>query len=380
MNITLVGPVYPYRGGIAHYTAQLARSLAALGHSTRVISFRRQYPAWLYPGDSDKDPSQQPMRTDAEYLLDPLYPWTWCSAARYILSGQPDLVVIQWWTTFWAIPFAFLSSFLRRKGLMVIYVIHNVLPHETRPWDAWLARLALRAAQGFVAQTNREKERLLALVPNAVVNVCPLPAYALFSKDMLSKLEARKRLKLPEKQAVLLFFGIVRPYKGLRYLIEAIALLRDAGKSPILLVAGDFWEDLSIYTAQIEQLKLGEQIRLDDRYIPDEEAAVMFAAADMLVAPYIEGTQSAAAGMAMGCGLPMVVTEVVAEGIAENNKKTVRVVPPRNPASLAEAISQFLENPPEINSEPDYTDGWTQLVQTLVDLEEQIRDRLKDSS
>jgi glycosyltransferase involved in cell wall biosynthesis len=129
VRLSIVGPVYPYRGGIAHYTMHLARKLIACGHEIQVISFYRQYPAWLYPGESDKDPSDNPMIVPAEYLLAPLLPWTWVKAARRIREFEPDIVVIQWWTTFWAPAFWLLAKWLRNRGLQVIYMIHNVLPN-----------------------------------------------------------------------------------------------------------------------------------------------------------------------------------------------------------------------------------------------------------
>ena len=109
MKFVLVGPVYPYRGGIAHYTTMLAQTLAKRGSQFHVVSFRRQYPRWLYPGKSDRDPSQEPLRVNAEYLLDPLYPWTWWQTARRIAEWKPDVVIFQWWTTFWAPAFAALA-------------------------------------------------------------------------------------------------------------------------------------------------------------------------------------------------------------------------------------------------------------------------------
>src|SRR4030065_1812562 len=117
MRISMIGPVFPYRGGIAHYTGQLVQALVAQGHAVQTISFKRQYPDWLYPGASDKDPSRSRTQVEAEYLLDPLYPWTWQKTVRQIIQQQPELVVIQWWTTFWAPAYAWLGGGLPRAGV-----------------------------------------------------------------------------------------------------------------------------------------------------------------------------------------------------------------------------------------------------------------------
>lgn len=369
MRVAIIGPVYPYRGGIAHYTTLMARAFREAGHHTQVISFRRQYPKILYPGASDKDPSKNPLRTEAEYLLDPLFPWTWYQAARVIAAEKPELIVIQWWTTFWSIPFTLLSWCLKRWGLRVVYLIHNVLPHEQRLWDAWLARWALKQGWGFVIQTSKEKERLLTLVPGARVEICPHPVYSAFFVNRMSKSEARELLDLPHDIPVLLFFGIVRQYKGLKHLIEALGLLRQQGIKPCLVVAGEFWESKAAYLRQINKLGLTEQIRIQDRYIPDEELEGLFSACDVLIAPYTGGTQSGSAQMALGFGLPLIATEQIASSILESKRRDVQIVPPGDPEALAWAIYTLIRR---LSDERDLpkpaADDWDQLVQALLRL------------
>ena len=369
MNITLVGPVYPYRGGIAHFNTLLARALKNHRHHTQVISFRRQYPYWMYPGRNDKDPSKRPFRVEAEFLLDPFYPWTWYQTAKCILQFHPDLVVIHWWTTFWAVPFAALSAFLKRKNILIVYLIHNVIPHEKKPWDSWLSRLALSKGDAFLIQTHQEMRRLLDLIPDARVKVSQHPVYSMFAENRITKNQARKRLCLPENTPIILFFGIVRPYKGLKYLLEAFALLRDQGVKTYLVIAGEFWEDKGIYTKQIEDLNLSKLIRIDDRYVPNEEVAALLSAADLMVAPYIGGTQSGAAEVALGFGLPLIVTDIVAQGIPEKNKDNIMVVPAADSKTLASAIQNLIQNPvpDEITHHPVAND-WYNLVADLENL------------
>ena len=343
MKFVLVGPVYPYRGGIAHYTTMLAQTLAKRGSQCHVVSFRRQYPRWLYPGKSDRDPSQKPLRVNAEYLLDPLYPWTWWQTARKIAEWKPDVVIFQWWTTFWAPAFAALAFLLRRREVKVLFVIHNVMPHEPRPWDRWLARLALRQGHSFLAQTDREEERLLSILPQAQITMSPLPLYGMFADQRVPAAEARQRLGLPVGEPVILFFGIVRPYKGLRFAIEALAELRARNKTVYLLVAGEFWEDVMAYTRLIEQLGLSAQVRIDNRYIPNEEVGLYFSAADIFVAPYIGGTQSGAVKMALGFGLPLVISQSLSSAeLANETARRLYWVDPKDVVALVEAIERSL--------------------------------------
>lgn len=378
MKITLIGPVYPYRGGIAHYNTSLAKALKDSGHSVSVISFKRQYPAWLYPGESDKDPSVEPVRFTAQYLLDPLYPWTWFHTARFIKGEKPQLVLFHWWTTFWAPAYTTLAWLIRRQ-VKVTFLIHNVLPHEPKPWDRWLARTTLRQGKIFIIQAPHENERLKSLIPvgSQVINSA-LPVYAPFSEIRLSKVEARQLLGLPDDKPILLFFGIVRPYKGLNHLIDALALV----KHPIhLVVAGEFWEQINFYQQQIESLGLSQQVTLLNRYIPNEEAHRLFSAADGLVAPYVGGTQSGAAGLALGYGIPMIVTDRVAAGLPEKLTRFTRpeslaencgyahIVPAGDPNALAQAINSLITRLPTIVISPfAASDDWARLVHIIDEL------------
>jgi glycosyltransferase involved in cell wall biosynthesis len=250
-----------------------------------------------------------------------------------------------------------------------------VLPHERKPWDIPLARLALGHGSGFVAQTERERSRLQDLLPGVDASVSPLPPYTLDSSS-LAQPEARRRLDLPPDRPVLLFFGIVRPYKGLRVLIDALAELPRVPQPPLLVVAGEFWEDIAGYRQRIARLGLETQVRIVDRYLSDDEAALYFAAADCLIAPYTGGTQSAVASLAIGSGLPLIVTDQVAPGLGPPGQALV--VPAGSSTELAAAIGAFLNRlAPGSQSEarlsagrPDAAgrDGWDRLVDTLETL------------
>ncbi len=235
---------------------------------------------------------------------------------------------------------------LRWKKIKVGYIIHNVLPHEQHFFDPWLAKLALSKGNVFLAQTEREKQKLLKLLPRSEVVVSNLPTYTFLTNQQISKEEARNKIGIPLKRPLILFFGIVRAYKGLKYLIDSMDLMKreNLKNQPFLLVAGEIWEDKSLFQEQIERLDLKDCVRLDDRYVPDEEAAIIFSAADMLVAPYIDGTQSAAVGLALGFGLPLVVTEIVAGGIAAEKKQNIQVVKAGDADAISQAIQKTISN------------------------------------
>jgi len=281
MNIILVGPVYPYRGGIAHFTACLARSFHG-DAACQVASFRRLYPKWLYPGASDHDPSAKPLQAPAEYIIDSLNPLTWLQAGRWIAGRNPDGVVFQWWTTFLSAPYILLPFYLRRRGVPLVFLIHNVLPHEARFFDRWLAKAVLRQGDAFILLSERERARLRLLIPTKKpMEVYPHPPYDFFQGDRIPQKEARQRLELPAEAPVVLFFGFVRPYKGIATLIESMGILRSKGLDALLLLAGEIWGERAEYEAMIEANGLGERVILDGRYIPNEEVGVYFSAADV---------------------------------------------------------------------------------------------------
>ncbi|MEM3658410.1 MAG: glycosyltransferase [Candidatus Hadarchaeum sp.] len=310
MRVALIGPVYPYRGGIAHYTTMLYRALRERGHDVLMVSFKRQYPRWLYPGRSDKDPSKRPLVVeDAKYWIDSLNPFTWLTTFWRIWRYQPDMIVLQWWTTFWAPVWWTIGTLARFLRIPLLYICHNVLPHETGWWDPWLVRCVLREGAFFITQSLEEKQRLLSLLPGVDVFVVPHPVYDMFTSQKWPKEEARRRLGLPMDALVLLFFGIVRGYKGLKdFLIELsrAPYQEPAGIRVLLVIAGEFWDDKSSYLQIIQDMGLGEQVVIEDRYIPNEEVPLYFSAADALVAPYRQETGSGVIQMARGMGLPVV--------------------------------------------------------------------------
>jgi len=160
LKITLVGPVYPYRGGIAHFTGMLAQKLIEAGHDVQMISFKKQYPLWLYPGKSDKDYSEGREKIDAAYLLAPLNPLSWKRAVDAICKFKPEKVIFPWWVTIWGPAFHHIVTRLKKNDIPSTILIHNTLPHEAKPYDSFLARWALQEADNFIVMTQKEKFRL----------------------------------------------------------------------------------------------------------------------------------------------------------------------------------------------------------------------------
>ncbi|MBN1873000.1 MAG: glycosyltransferase [Anaerolineae bacterium] len=381
MRFVLIGPVYPYRGGIAHYTTMLYRTLREIGYEVLLVSFRRQYPKWFFPGQSDRDPTTRPMIIEGvQYWIDSLNPlswlWTFIRLGRY----QPDGIVLQWWTPFWALLWVVLGVgnklFLHRP---LIFICHNVLPHETQWWHRGLTKMVLRWGTGFIVQSDAEKLNLLNILPQATTVVMPHPVYDMFSDARVSKAVAREQLELALDAPTLLFFGIVREYKGLYDLLIALPQIQAQLPAIKLLVAGEFWDDKVACQTTIQKLGIEGVVRIDDRYIPNDEVSIYFSAADVVVAPYRSVTGSGVVQMARGFGLPVITTLVGGLGDVVIEGKTGLLVPPQNPKALTKAIVRyFQENLAEtmtsavLQSAEDFS--WKRLGKYLGDMVSEFTD------
>jgi glycosyltransferase involved in cell wall biosynthesis len=341
MKICLLGPTYPYRGGIAHYTTLLCRELRK-SHAVKFISFKRQYPAFLFPGKSDKDTSDEGIRVDdVDYLLDSMNPLSWLRTARAIVRFKPDLLVLPWWVAFWTAPFWVICSRVRRHGIKVVFICHNVVEHESSVIKRWCAKTVLRLGERFVVHSREDRDNLVAALPGADVVVNHHPTYADLSGQRIPKDEAKKRLGLAGP--VILFFGFVRQYKGLGVLLDAMALIRRRQPEAVLLVVGEFWKDKADYLKQIEDLGIADRVTIMDHYVPNEEIPLYFGAADVVACPYLSVTGSGVVQTAFGFGRPVVATrvgclpEVVVDGLDG------RIVPPGDAGALAQALGEMLD-------------------------------------
>ena len=367
-KIAVIGPVYPYRGGIAHFTSALAETLQSQGHEADIISYKWQYPKFLYPGKTDKDPSQNRTKPNASYILSSLNPCDWHKTYRYIWKTKPDLVIFQWWVSIWSPAYAWLFKKLKRAGIPFKVLVHNTHPHEARAIDKFLARYALKHARDFITMTDREAKKLKTLLKTDInIQTVPHPIYKAFPSKGYSKTEARQHLGLAPNLPVLLFFGFVRAYKGLDLLLEAVAQLQAQDTPVQLLVGGEFWDDIGQYEAQIVRLNIQDKVKIVAEYIPDEEASTFFEASDCLVAPYRDATQSGSVKLALGYGIPVVVSEVVADDFLRQMPSGCWIVPCDDPQALGEAIKSCL-NAGEMSSESKHNiqETWQALTDALT--------------
>lgn len=338
MRIVLIGPVYPYKGGIAHYTSLLYQALCSK-HDTTMVSYKMQYPRFLFKKEQKDYSNISFLVKDTKYWINTANPFNIIGVARKIRKLNPDFVLIQWWHPYFAPCYYLLSVFLGR--IPVMYTCHNVFPHERFPMDHFLTRLALRKAKGYIVQSHTDEQDLLSIKQNANYVVTPHPTYNAFRMKNISKVDARSLLQVDNETPMLLFFGFVREYKGLNVLLDALPIVKKNIPNIELWVVGDFGEDKEKYFNLISQNDIEENIHLVEGYIPDQEVEKYFAATDLVVLPYISATQSGIAQIAYGFDKPVVVTDVGGLPDIVQDGKTGYVVPSQDANAIARAIEKF---------------------------------------
>lgn len=341
MKIVIIGPAYPLRGGLATYNERLARAFQAAGDTVRIVTFSLQYPGFLFPGQTQLSTEQGPADLAIEVSLNSVNPWSWWAVGRRLRREQPDLVVFRFWLPFMGPALGTVARLVRGNGhTRVVAITDNVVPHEKRPGDGPLARYFLSACHGFVTMSRSVLSDLQGLgFKQKPALYRPHPLYDNFGPAK-PKAEALAALGLEPAFRYVLFFGFIRAYKGLDILLEAIADARVATLPVKLIIAGEFYEDAAPYEAIIQQLSLESRLVRAIDFIPNERVADYFSAADMVMQPYKNATQSGVSQVAYHFGRPMLVTDV--GGLAELIPHGVvgYVVPPTATA-IADALVDF---------------------------------------
>jgi glycosyltransferase involved in cell wall biosynthesis len=336
----VIAAVQPLISGAAHFNTAMVAALRKRA-AVDVISWRRMYPPLLYRGPlRDEDAALQTPR--AAFVLDWHDPRTWREAARRVSAHEPDLLVMPWLHPVVATQYRWL---LRKapEGTRRIVVCHNVTPHEPFRGSALLTRAALRHADCFVTHARRQQAELSSLglghVPTVDAFHPRFVASDLAAPPTTAAVAAERR-RHGNPELLLLCFGAIRPYKGLDLALEALALV-DPALSVRLVVAGRFWSGEPAYRRQLEQLGLGNRVELRDRYIPDDEAAVLFAAADAVLLPYRSASQSGVIQLAFAHGRPVIATAVGGIPEAVSDGEDGLLCPSESPRALAKAIERM---------------------------------------
>ncbi|MDZ7363247.1 MAG: glycosyltransferase [candidate division KSB1 bacterium] len=345
MRIIIVSTAYPLRGGIAHYNALLASHLSRR-HTVEIITFKRQYPKLFFPGKSQEESGgsfPQDGITPAPQWVDSINPLNWMRVAREIRRRKPDVLIFKYWLPFFGPCFGTIARLAKRgTKIKVLFICDNVIPHERRLGDVALTRYAFKPADYFIVQSDAVEKDLLQHFPDAIYRKAPHPVYEIFGAPM-AKSAARKALGITARN-VILYFGYIRPYKGVMVLLEAMAKLRQSQSEigeTLLLVVGEFYDDEQKYRRRGRELNLDSCLRFVANYVPTAEVAAYFSAADVVVLPYLSATQSGIAQIAYHFDKPVIATEVGGLTEVVIHEKTGFLAPRNDAPALAESIRRF---------------------------------------
>ena len=337
MKIAILSCFYPYRGGISQFNACLLQELAK-NHTVKAFNFKRQYPDILFPGKTQyvtKDDNAVPVESQA--LLDTANPFSYIATARAIREWNPDLLVMRYWMSWFAPSLGYIARHMK-KSCKVISILDNVIPHEPHFFDRPFTKYFLKPQDGFVVLCNAVRQDLLDIMPDARHICTPHPLYSHFGEKM-PRMEAGKAVGIKDGNTKnILFFGLIREYKGLDLLIEAFGLL---DKSYRLIVAGEPYGSFEKYQKLIDASPNKENILLNTNYIEDSQVSKYFSSSDVCVLPYRSATQSGISSISYHFEVPMITTDVggLRETIGERG--TGVIIDNGEPATIARAIEDY---------------------------------------
>ena len=376
-SVIIIGPAHHLRGGLASYNERLAREFQQSGYDTTIYTFSLQYPSFIFPGTTQYSSEPAPADINIKVAINSVNPLNWILTGNEIKKSAPDIVVVRYWLPLMGPA---LGTILRRvrsnRFTRVICIADNIIPHEKRPGDKIFTRYFVGAVDAFITMSQKVLKDLLLFSTSKPSLFVAHPLYDNFG-DAVPKLQARTHLRLPPlPQKIILFFGFIRAYKGLDLLFHAMADERIRKAGILLLVAGEFYENKDGYLEQIKTLQLSQSVLLHTEFIPDSQVRYYLCAADVVVQPYRNATQSGVTPLAYHFEKPMIVTNTGALPDMVPHERVGLVAEP-DPTSIADAILRFYELGedyflPHLREEKKKY-AWSRMVKAIEDLSNGIQ-------
>ena len=344
-NIIIIGPAHPLRGGLASFNERLALEFKNQGHRVCIYTFSLQYPKFLFPGTTQFSSDPAPAGINIRAVINSVNPFIWIKIGRKIKKEKPDIVLVRYWLPFMGPCLGTILRIVKKnRHTKVVCLADNIIPHEKRPGDLRFTKYFVKPVDAFITMSEKVLGdlKIFASLKPAVYVAHPL--YDNFG-DKISKEESRRKLHINNDAFIILFFGFIRKYKGLDILLDAMKLLQSVKilQSTLnikLLIAGEFYEDRKPYDQRIKALGIENDLILRTEFIPDSEVKYYLCAADVVVQPYRNATQSGVTPLAYHFEIPMIVTNVGGlPALVPDNK--VGLIAEPNAASLAEKITEY---------------------------------------
>ena len=370
-SVIIIGPGHPLRGGLATFNQRLAKEFIESGHECSICSFSLQYPRLFFPGKSQYTDEPAPEGLVIRSLINSINPLNWISVGNKLKNEKPDIIVVRFWIPFMGPALGtILRQVKKNKHTKIICIADNVIPHEHRPGDTTFTSYFLKSCDAFITMSEKVMVDLRLFQKSKPGKIVQHPLYDNFG-SALSKEVARGNLGLSQDEKIILFFGFIRHYKGLDILLRVMSDERIKKAGIKLMIAGEFYEDKRQYLDLIDQLKIKEQLILRTDFIPDSEVRNYLCAADAVIQPYRNATQSGVTPLAYHFEKPMVVTNVGGLASLVPHEKVGLIAEP-TPQAIADAILRFYqlgENYfiPHLRTEKKKY-SWSNLVNGVLDL------------
>lgn len=345
-KVIIIGPAHPLRGGLASFDERLARQFTQQGFDTTIYTFSLQYPDFLFPGTTQYSTEPAPTDIKIKVRINSINPLNWIRVGSELKKIKPAILIVRYWLPLMGPCLGTILRIVKQnKYTKVICIADNIIPHEKRPGDVPFTKYFIKPVDAFVTMSAKVMSNLKNLTSKPAQQIVH-PLYDNFG-EALSKQDARKHLGLPEADKIILFFGFIRKYKGLDLLLEAMSLISQQatvdGQSKIkLLVAGEFYEDRKLYDDLIASLNISDSLILKTDFIADSEVKYYLSAADFVIQPYKNATQSGVTPLAYHFEKPMLVTNVGGLPDLVPDRKVGLIAEP-NAHSIAEKVKELYQ-------------------------------------
>lgn len=372
LKVLIVGPAHPLRGGLATFDERLCRAFSDQGHSAEILSFKLQYPEFLFPGTTQFSSEPAPTDLIIHSEINSVNPLNWWKVGRTFRANDYDLVIFRYWMPFMGPALGTIARLLKKsKRTKIVAICDNLIPHEKRPGDSLFTHYFVKPLDGMLTMSKSVLSDIERIFPEKKRTYLPHPMYDSFGPAYVRE-TALQSLSLDPSFRYLLFFGFIRKYKGLDTLIRLMAEPELASLPLKALVAGEFYEPAEPYLQLIADLGVADKIELRTQFIPDSEVSKYFSAADMVVQPYHSATQSGVTQIAYFYGVPMLVTDV--GGLAELvPHEKVGFVCNQSTAEMAACIARFYRENMQQNMRDEVVKhsawfSWDRMVKALIEL------------
>ena len=371
-SVIIIGPAHPLRGGLATFNERLAKQFIQQGFDTKIYTFSLQYPGFMFPGTTQYSDAPAPADLDIKVCINSVLPTNWLKVGLELKKLQPDFIVVRYWLPVMAPCLGTILRIVRKnKHTKIVCIADNIIPHEKRKGDHLFTKYFINPIDAFIVMSEKVMSDLKLFDRTKPVQLIQHPLYDNFGEKIDKKL-ARKNIGIEGGEKIMLFFGFIRKYKGLDILLDALALIKKENTSTSfkVLIAGEFYEDRKPFDEQVARLGLEDMLILRTDFIPDGEVRNYFCAADVVIQPYRNATQSGVTPLAYHFEIPMIVTNVgglpalVPDGI-------VGLIAEPNAAAIAQKIEEYFTKDAQVFikniKEEKKKFSWEKLVNAIIE-------------